>query len=125
MFAVMVDGLFGRQQFGVGAEGSSTVWIAVVPREIAAGNLDPEPVAAQEHVAGNPEVDLETLDLSGFEQGGLGAALATARAEDTVTQIDGLASFPVKSVSSALEAANRISLTGPVTSRSRSSGVVV
>ena len=53
----MLDGLCGGQQFRIGTEKKAGVGIAAEAREVAARNLDANPVAGFKEIARNPEVD--------------------------------------------------------------------
>ena len=41
------------------------IQVAIPPREAAVRDLDSDPVASEEHVAGRPQVDLHLLELVG------------------------------------------------------------
>src|SRR5262245_24145140 len=63
------------------------VQVAIEAREVAGGDLDPDAVAGQEHVAGGPEVDGEAGDLVRDERCGSLARVAVAGADDAVGQV--------------------------------------
>src|ERR1051325_10944087 len=51
MLAIVVNGLVGLQEPHLVGHGTAGIRIAVEPREVAARNLDPDPVPLEEHVA--------------------------------------------------------------------------
>src|ERR687884_1809733 len=57
MTSIVVDGLLRYLQLGVLSEGVSGVWVAVVHREVAARDLQPNAVTGLEEVRGRPDVD--------------------------------------------------------------------
>src|SRR5206468_1445191 len=67
----LVGGLLGDHAAGVA--------VAVVTREVAAGNLEPNPVAGQEDVGRDRQVQAELVGLAGGEGLGLGQRVAVPR----------------------------------------------
>jgi hypothetical protein len=60
----VVDG-GGHVLFAFGGDHATGVAVAVVPREVAAGHFEADPVARQEDVGGGGEVDGDLVDLAG------------------------------------------------------------
>ena len=69
----------------------SCVLVTIEPGEIAAGYLDPEPVACLEKVAGCPEVDYEFVDPARLNQRRFGLGGPKARADNAVLEVVGIA----------------------------------
>src|SRR6185437_15176330 len=67
------------------------VWISIEAREIAAGNLEPDPMACTEDVTGNAGIDREPVHLTRFDQLRRFKRIAVADAQDTVRQVASLA----------------------------------
>jgi hypothetical protein len=77
----VVGGLLGDHAAGVA--------VAVVAREVAAGNLEPDPVAGQEDVGRDRQVQAELVGLAGGEGLGFGQRVAVPGPQDAVGQEDG------------------------------------
>src|SRR6266571_3935600 len=90
MIGVVEDGLLRGKQLRVSAKRFSAVRISVKARKVAAGNFEPDAMAALEEIAGDPKINLERLCLARREQEFLGRAVPVARADDAIAQIVGL-----------------------------------
>mgnify|MGYP001471520615 CR=1 FL=1 len=71
----VVDRLHGRDEPPVGPDGLSGVGVAIEPREVAAGYLQPYAVALSEEVAGGPEVDVVLVGPAWLDETGRPAGL--------------------------------------------------
>ena len=71
---VVVDGLLRHFQFFRRAELCSRVRIAIELREVAAGDVHADPVAAQEGDRRADEIDLESIHLAWLQRGWFGEA---------------------------------------------------
>ena len=60
------------------------VGVPVEPREVAAGNLQPDPMPLLEHVAGGPEVDGVLVDFAGLDEARRLSRLPIPGANDAV-----------------------------------------
>ena len=61
-------GLDGLPELFVIRHRTPGVWIPVETREIAAGNLEADPMPCTEDVAGDAGVDRQPVDLAWFDQ---------------------------------------------------------
>ena len=86
----MEDGLFCGDELGVGAERVTGVWIAVETWEIAAGNLEPDPVPLKKDIRGHPKIYFELFGLAWLKQPGLVAPLAITGPKNAVANVVGL-----------------------------------
>src|SRR5256885_2243182 len=68
MTSIVVDGLLRYLQLGVLSGGVSGVWVAVVHREVAARDLQPNAVTGLEEVPGRPDVDRVLVDPPRMDQ---------------------------------------------------------
>ncbi len=87
MLGVVKNGIGGRHK--VLGEGRifPCVQISVEPGEIAAGNLQPQRVALQKHVARGPQVNGELVDLPRIHQVRFLRRIAIAGADNSLRQI--------------------------------------
>src|SRR5439155_22980873 len=89
MFRVAVNRLRRVRAFGVHAEWVSRVWVAIKPREVAAGDFQTDAMALFEEVAGDPQIDSVLLDCFRLKEFGLGHSFAKASAEYSLAEIEG------------------------------------
>src|SRR5581483_4869986 len=92
MLRIMVDRVGGGHELPAGVAGleiasGSRVRVAVEPREITAGNLQPHDVPFLENVAGGPEVDREFVDLARVHQRRCFPRIAIACPQNSFGQI--------------------------------------
>ena len=59
----------------------------IEPREVRAGDLDPDAVPREEAVRRRPELDLEAVRLAGLEQTRVAGAVSEARSHDAVGHV--------------------------------------
>src|SRR2546425_1244648 len=90
MIGVVEDGLLRGKQFCVSAKQFSAVRVSVKARKVAAGDFEPDAMAALEEIAGDPKINLERLCLARLEQEFPGRAVPVARADDAIAQVVGL-----------------------------------
>ena len=90
LFPVM-DGLPGEFQPIVPAQRRACIRVTIESGEIAAGYLNPQPVARLEKVAGCPEVDNEIIDPAWLHQRGFGPGCPEAPADDAVLDVVSIA----------------------------------
>jgi len=127
---IVKDGVGGASPLGGSGRGFARVQIAIETREIAAGNFQADAMACAKNVAGGPEIDSEGVDLARREECGVSCeSRYFARRIPSVMFMaepsgETSTSLPVKSVSTADEEAKNSRRTGPVASRSCSSGGV-
>ena len=86
----MENGLVRREEIGINPELVTGVWIAVETWEIAAGNLEPDPVPLKKDIRGHPKIYFELFGLAWLKQPGLVAPLAITGPKNAVANVVGL-----------------------------------
>ena len=89
MCLVMINHLPGDPQFGIFRNGTAGLVVPAEFREIAAGNLQTDPMSRQETVGNAPEVDFEFADLSGMKEFRFLHGIAVTGPQDAVGDIEG------------------------------------
>ena len=87
----VVDSLPGDLHPVVLADRRPCILVTIEPGEIAAGYIDPHPVALLEKVAGCPEVDNECIDPTRLNQRRFGPGGPKAGANNAVLEVVGVA----------------------------------
>ena len=129
MRPVVENSLAGDHHVLLGSDHSTRVRIGVDPWEVAARDVEPDPVAGGEDIARDLHIDVELVHLARDERRRLGPAVAKARPDDALTEVEGGAvgmrldeARAVKSVSRAVLEAKSVAVTRPVTSSDAASG---
>jgi hypothetical protein len=91
MLGIVEDRLSRHPQLGLGGDRPAGVRIAGKSREVAAADLDANPVAGLEQIARGLQVDPVFADRAGVEQLRPIRAMAIARPRDAVGQAEGAA----------------------------------
>ena len=87
----MVHRLTGRAHLGAEAGAFAGIQVALVAREVAARDLDSDPVPGLEDVAGLPQVDRVFVNLAGLNRPGLVEGRSQPPAPYALTENDGAA----------------------------------
>ena len=85
---IVVDRLPGLLDLGAGAQGQARVLVAGVAGEVAAGDLQPQPVAGLEHHARLPEADRVPVDPARLDRRRVLQRLAERDAADAFADVD-------------------------------------
>ena len=83
----VIDGLLRGLQNRLVRQPTPGVRIPIEAREIAAGDLDPDTVPFQEHVARDTGIDGKRIDLAGPRQLGFFQPISIANAQNAVREI--------------------------------------
>src|SRR5690348_15114775 len=86
MIAIVIDRLVRADRARRGDNIFAGVQIPIETREVAAGNVQPDPVAGLEDVRRCPQVDRVLIDLAGRNQRRLLRALSITSANNSVSK---------------------------------------
>ena len=89
MVRVVEDCIVGGNKGAPESAFFAGIEIAIEAREIAAGNLQAQGVAAEKHVGGGPEIEGNFIDLARIHQGGVFRGTTIAHAQNALGKILG------------------------------------
>ena len=89
MGLVMINSLSGNPQFGIFRDRSASLIVPAEFREIAAGNLQTNPMSRKETVRYTPEINLIFCDLSGTKKFRFLHGIAVTGPQNAVGNVEG------------------------------------
>ena len=90
MFRIVKHGVVGGRPTTVAADWFSGVRIDVESGEVAAGNVQPQPVAPGKEIAGRIESDCDLVEFARRQEFLLLGPLAVSQPRDRVTEVQGV-----------------------------------
>ena len=88
MLRVQIDSVLRNLQTAVIVEWLTRVWVDVEPREVAARDVEANPVAPLENERRRIHLDRELVGLSGVQELGLAETVAVSSAHDAIGNIE-------------------------------------
>ena len=88
MLRVQIDSVLHNLPTAVIVEWLTRVWVDVEPREVAARNVEANPVAPLENERRRIHLDRELVGLSGVQELGLAETVAVSSAHDAIGNIE-------------------------------------